>query len=84
MRVDVTPVKPGPGKPAIALFVNGRQTNQGRIGRTVPFRYSVEPFDIGMDNVSAVTEDHKVPFAFKRGPNGCGHAWACPDDASGD
>ena len=33
--------------------------------KTVPFRYSVEPFDVGMDNVSAVSEEYTSPFAFK-------------------
>ena len=33
--------------------------------RTVPFRYSVEPFDVGMDNVSPVSDAYKSPFPFK-------------------
>jgi hypothetical protein len=34
------------------------------VGKTVPFRYSVEPFDIGRDTVSALSKDYKAPFAF--------------------
>lgn len=59
------PVEPGPGKPAnVKLFVNGKETGSGQIGKTVPFRYSVEPFDIGRDTVSAVSKDYQTPFAF--------------------
>jgi arylsulfatase A-like enzyme len=65
VRVEFTPVGPGPGKPAdITLSVNGKETGSGRIRKTVPFRYSVEPFDIGRDTVSAVSKDYQVPFAF--------------------
>ncbi|HSE94506.1 MAG TPA: sulfatase/phosphatase domain-containing protein, partial [Methylomirabilota bacterium] len=66
VRVEVTPVEAGPGKPAtVKLFVNGRQTGEGRVEKTVPFRYSVEPFDVGMDNVSPVSDEYKSPFTFK-------------------
>jgi arylsulfatase len=66
VRAEVTPVEPGPGKPAsVKLFVNGKLTGEGRIERTVPFRYSVEPFDVGMDNVSAVSDAYKSPFPFR-------------------
>ncbi len=66
VRVEVTPVEAGPGKPAtVKLFVNGKQTGEGRLDKTVPFRYSVEPFDVGRDNVSAVSDEYKPPFAFQ-------------------
>ena len=66
VRMEFTPVEPGPGKPAdVKLFVNGKETGKGRVAKTVPFRYSVEPFDVGRDTVSPVTEDYKVPFAFQ-------------------
>jgi arylsulfatase len=58
-------VAPGPAKPAdVKLFINGKETGSGRVEKTVPFRYGVEPFDIGRDTVSAVSKDYKVPFAF--------------------
>lgn len=66
VRVDVTPVAPGLGKPAdVALFVNGKQVASGRVPRTAPFRYSTEPFDVGRDTVSAVAKDYRAPFAFQ-------------------
>jgi arylsulfatase A-like enzyme len=66
VRMELTPVEPGPGKPAdVKLFVNGQETGNGRVAKTVPFRYSVEPFDVGRDTVSPVTEDYQVPFAFQ-------------------
>lgn len=65
-RVEFTPVEPGFGKPAeVKLFVNGKQTGNGRVEKTVPVRYSVESFDIGRDTVSPVSKDYKVPFAFQ-------------------
>ena len=55
-----------PGKPAdVKLFVNGKETGKGRVAKTVPFRYSVEPFDVGRDTVSPVSEDYKALFAFQ-------------------
>ncbi|MFZ2087279.1 MAG: arylsulfatase [Desulfobaccales bacterium] len=66
VRVEVTPVEPGPGKPAeVKLLVNDKEVGQGRVTKTVPFVYSVEPFDIGMDTVSAVSSDYKSPFPFQ-------------------
>ncbi len=66
VRVEFTPVEAGPAKPAtVKLFVNGKQTGEGRVEKTVPFRYSVEPFDVGMDNVSAGSDAYKPPFPFK-------------------
>ncbi|MGD9658402.1 MAG: arylsulfatase, partial [Methylocystis sp.] len=68
VRVEVTPTAPGPGpgKPAdVKILVNGKETAHGVVGKTVPFRYSVEPFDIGRDSVSAVSTDYKSPFAFQ-------------------
>lgn len=65
VRIEFTPVEPGPGKPAdVKLLINGKETGSGRVGKTVPFRYSVEPFDIGRDTVSAVSKDYRAPFAF--------------------
>jgi hypothetical protein len=48
VRAEITPVEPDPGKAAtVKLFVNGKQAGEGRVARTVPFRYSLEPFDVG-------------------------------------
>jgi arylsulfatase len=66
VRVEFTPVEPGPGQPAmVKLYLNDKLTGEGRVEKTVPFRYSVEPFDVGMDNVSAVSEEYGSPFPFK-------------------
>lgn len=66
IRAEFTPVEPGPGKPAeVRLLVNGKEVGKGRVARTVPFRYGVEPFDIGMDTVSAVSEEYQAPFPFQ-------------------
>ena len=66
VRVEFTPVEPGLGKPAdVKVFVNGKETGSGRVGKTVPFRYSAEPFDIGRDTVSPVSKDYKVPYVFQ-------------------
>jgi arylsulfatase len=66
VQVDFRPVEPGPGKPAdVTLFIDGKQVGKGRVEATVPFRYSVEPFDVGMDTVSAVSKDYKSPFPFQ-------------------
>ena len=57
---------PGPGKPAdVKLFISSKETADGRVGKTVPFRYSVEPFDIGRDTVSAGPTTYRPPFAFQ-------------------
>ncbi len=66
IAVDVMPLALGPGQPAkVRLSVNGKAVATGDISRTVPFRYGVEPFDVGMDTVSAVSEDYEAPFAFQ-------------------
>jgi arylsulfatase len=66
IRAEVTPVAAGPGAPAdVILLIDDKEVARGRVGRTVPFRYGVEPFDIGMDTVSAVSDDYEPPFAFE-------------------
>ena len=47
------------------LSVDGRQLAQGRIDRTVPFRFSFdETFDVGEDTGTPVNLDYDVPFGF--------------------
>ena len=66
IRAEIRPTEPGPGKPAtVRLFVNDREVATAEIRHTVPFRYGVEPFDVGMDTVSAVTETYQAPFPFQ-------------------
>jgi len=66
VRVEFTPVEPGPAKPAtVKIYVNDKLTGEGRVEQTVPFIYSVEGFDVGMDNVSPVSDAYKSPFPFQ-------------------
>jgi arylsulfatase A-like enzyme len=47
------------------LSVDGKQVAQGRIDRTVPFRFSFdETFDVGEDTGTPVSVDYDVPFKF--------------------
>jgi len=65
VRVEFTPEAKGYGKPAVAkLFVDGKQTAEVRVEKTVPVGYSGEGFDVGADNISAVSPDYKSPFLF--------------------
>lgn len=66
IKVEFTPVDPTPGAAAdVRVLVNDEEVAKGRVSGTVPFRYGVEPFDIGMDTVSAVCEDYTSPFPFQ-------------------
>ncbi|OPZ74508.1 MAG: hypothetical protein BWY79_02095 [Actinobacteria bacterium ADurb.Bin444] len=47
------------------LSVDGTQVAQGRIGNTVPFRFSIdETFDVGEDTGTPVDLSYDVPFKF--------------------
>ena len=47
------------------LSVDGKQVAQGRIGATIPGRFSFdETFDVGEDTGTPVSEDYDVPFRF--------------------
>jgi arylsulfatase A-like enzyme len=47
------------------LSVDGKQVAQGRIGATMPYRFSGdETFDVGEDTGTPVSEDYDVPFKF--------------------
>jgi arylsulfatase len=65
VRVEITPEEAGYGKPAaVKLLIDGNQVAAGRVERTVPVGYGAEGFDVGKDNISAVSPDYKAPFAF--------------------
>jgi arylsulfatase A-like enzyme len=65
VRVEIAPEEAGYGKPAaVKLLIDGNQVGAGRVERTVPLGYGAEGFDVGMDNISAVSPDYKAPFAF--------------------
>ncbi|HMF19330.1 MAG TPA: arylsulfatase [Gemmataceae bacterium] len=44
------------------LFVHGQQVGEARLSRTVPFLFSADGTDIGIDNGSPVTEEYETPF----------------------
>lgn len=47
------------------ISVDGKQVAQGRIDRTVPFRFSFdETFDVGEDTGTPVNEHYEVPHTF--------------------
>lgn len=47
------------------ISVDGKQVVQGRIGTTVPFRFSIdETFDVGEDTGTPVDLSYDVPFKF--------------------
>jgi arylsulfatase len=43
------------------LFVDGQQVGEAQLSRTVPFIFSADGTDIGIDNGSPVTEDYETP-----------------------
>jgi arylsulfatase len=57
---------PGLGKGGVAaISVDGKQTAEGKIEKTIPFRISAdETLDIGEDTGTPVSEDYHVPFKF--------------------
>jgi Sulfatase len=66
ISVEFMPVGPAPGAAAnVRMLVNGTEMARGVVNRTVPFRYGVEPFDVGRDTVSPVSGDYKSPYPFQ-------------------
>jgi arylsulfatase A-like enzyme len=56
-----------PGGPAtVRLFVNGKQSGEGKIKKQVRGRFGLESLDVGMDALSPVSKVYadKRPFAF--------------------
>ncbi len=51
--------KPGAGGRG-DIFINGEQVASGRIDRTIPFFIGTEPADVGMDDLTPVTDDYKA------------------------
>jgi arylsulfatase len=46
------------------LFINGRIVGEARIEKTVPGRFGIDTFGVGMDTGSPVSNTYKPPFAF--------------------
>jgi len=65
VRVEFTPEEAGYGKPAnVRLLLNDKEVGAVRVEKTVPVGYGAEGFDVGMDNISAVSPDYETPFPF--------------------
>src|SRR5262249_56240149 len=71
IKVDFKYDGPGYGKGGTGtLSVDGKEVAQGKIGRTIPVRFSLdETLDVGMDTGTPVIEDYvdKMPFKFTGG-----------------
>jgi arylsulfatase A-like enzyme len=66
IKIEFNPTEPGYGKPALVkLYVNDKLVTEGRVEKTVPVRYSLEPFDVGQDTITPVSNEYKSPFPFK-------------------
>jgi len=46
------------------LFVNEKKVGEGRIEKTVPGRFGIDTFGVGVDTGSPVSNSYKPPFAF--------------------
>ena len=46
------------------IFINGKNVGEGRIEKTVPARFGIDTFGIGMDTGSPVSKTYKPPFTF--------------------
>ena len=55
--------EPGSGGTG-TLFVNDQQVGEGRIDKTVPARFGIDTFGVGMDTGSPVSNTYRPPFAF--------------------
>ena len=65
LRVSFTVDGPGFGKGGqFILTVDGVKVAEGRLDRTVPFKFSGEDATIGRDAGTALTDDYRLPFAF--------------------
>ena len=67
LRMDFKYDGGGAGKGGTAtLSVNGKQVGEGRIEKTIPARFGMDTFDIGMDLNAAVARGgiYKTPYKF--------------------
>ena len=58
--------KPGElGKGGLGtIFINGKKVGEARIEKTVPGRFGIDTFGVGMDTGSPVSNTYKPPFTF--------------------
>ena len=66
LRMDFKYDGGGPGKGGtVTLSVNGKKAGTGRVEKTIPGRYSMDTFDVGMDLNAAVARGaYKTPYKF--------------------
>ena len=66
LRMDFKYDGGGPGRGGtVTLSVNGKKAGEGRIEKTIPARYSMDTFDVGMDlNAAVDKEAYKTPYKF--------------------
>jgi arylsulfatase len=54
---------PGTGG-KVVLRAGEQVLGEGRFEKQVPYRYSLETFDVGFDSVTPVSDDYESPFRF--------------------
>ncbi|MFM5907333.1 MAG: sulfatase-like hydrolase/transferase [Novosphingobium sp.] len=65
VKVVFTVDGPGFGKGGrVQLLVDGQAVADGRLARTVPFKFAAEDGTPGRDTGTALTGDYRLPFAF--------------------
>jgi hypothetical protein len=67
LRMDFKYDGGGAGKGGtVTLSVNGKKAGEGKIGKTIPGRYGMDTFDIGMDLNAPVVRGgiYKTPYNF--------------------
>lgn len=49
----------------IILYVNGNKVGEGKMDKSIPGRFGIDTFGIGVDTGSPVSKDYRPPFAFE-------------------
>lgn len=65
LRMDFAYDGGGPGKGGVvSLFINDEKVGEGRLEKTVPGRFGIDTFGVGVDTGSPVSQAYAPPFAF--------------------
>ena len=48
----------------IVLYVNGKKVGEGKMDKSIPGRFGIDTFGIGVDTGSPVSKNYSPPFAF--------------------
>lgn len=62
LRADVTYGQNGSG--LVSLYINNAKVGEGTLGKTLGNLYSHEGVNVGLDDLTPVSDTYKVPFAF--------------------